>query len=75
MAKKETQFLKEFGRRVAKVRKEKGFTQEKLAFAIGVSPAYIGFIEQGRRNPTIANIYKISKVLKISLKDLFTTFE
>jgi transcriptional regulator with XRE-family HTH domain len=75
MARKETRFLKEFGKRVAKIRKEKGFTQEKLAFAIGVSPAYIGFIEQGRRNPTIANIYKISKALKVSLKDLFSIFE
>lgn len=72
---KETQFLKQFGKRVAKIRKEKGFTQEKLGFAVGVSPAYIGFIEQGRRNPTIANIYKISKVLGVSLKDIFSSFD
>ncbi len=72
--KKETQFLKQFGQRIAHLRKAKGFTQEKLGFAVGVSPAYIGFIEQGRRNPTIANIYKISKVLNVSLKDLFSVF-
>ena len=72
---KEAQFLKQFGQRLAKIRKEKGFTQEKLGFAVGVSPAYIGFIEQGRRNPTIANIYRISKVLKISLKELFSAFD
>lgn len=75
MKKSETNFLSEFGRRMAKVRKAKGFTQEKLGFAVGVSPAYIGFIEQGRRNPTILNIYKISKVLGVSLKDIFSEFE
>ena len=36
------------------------------------APTYIGFIEQGRRNPTILNIYKISKALKIPLKDIFS---
>ena len=67
----ETAFLKDFGIMLAKVRKEKGFTQEKLAFAIGVSPTYVGFCEQGRRNPTILNIYKITKVLGLELKDIF----
>lgn len=65
-------FLRKFGKRLADVRKKKGFTQERLAFTIGVSPTYIGFIEQGIRNPTILNIYKISKTLKIPLKDIFS---
>jgi transcriptional regulator with XRE-family HTH domain len=64
-------FLKTFGKSLATIRKEKGFTQEKLAFTIGVSPTYIGFIEQGRRNPTILNIWKIAKALKVTPKDFF----
>ena len=64
-------FLNDFGKRMAVVRKEKGFTQEQLGFKVGLSPAYIGFIEQGRRNPTILNVYKILRVLNLELKDLF----
>jgi transcriptional regulator with XRE-family HTH domain len=74
MRKSEHLFLSNFGKRMAKVRKSKGFTQEKLAFAIGVSPSYIGFIEQGRRNPTILNIFKISRALDIKLEEIFSDF-
>lgn len=67
-------FLKEFGRQVATVRKQKGITQEKLAEIVGLHRTYIGFIEQGKRNPSIGNIYKIAKTLDIKLKDLFKHF-
>lgn len=68
-------FLNKFGKRMATVRKERGFTQEQLGFKVGLSPAYIGFIEQGRRNPTILNVYKISKTLKVDLSKIFTPFQ
>lgn len=68
-------FLKQFGKRIAEVRKERNLTQEELAELVNVHRTYIGFIEQGKRNPVIANIYKISKALNVSLKDLFSTFE
>ncbi|HBG81248.1 TPA: transcriptional regulator [candidate division CPR2 bacterium] len=74
MRTKEPKFLRDFGARIAEIRKQKGYTQEKLAYAIGVSPTYIGFIEQGKRNPTILNIQKITKALDISLKELFSPF-
>ncbi|MCL5093551.1 MAG: helix-turn-helix domain-containing protein [Patescibacteria group bacterium] len=72
---RDQEFLKQFGKRMAEVRKEKGLTQEQLADLVDVHRTYIGFIEQGKRNPVIANIYKISKALKISLKELFSPFK
>lgn len=60
---------------MAEVRREKGLTQEQLADIVGVHRTYIGFIEQGKRNPVVLNVYKISRALKISLKDLFSTFK
>jgi len=68
-------FLKQFGKRVAEVRRERNLTQEELADLVNVHRTYIGFIEQGKRNAVVANVYKISKALNISLKDLFSTFE
>lgn len=41
---------------------------------VDVHRTYIGFIEQGKRNPSVSNVYKISKALKVSLKDLFEPF-
>jgi len=70
----EKQFLSDFGKRLATIRKQKGITQEKLADLIEVHRTYIGFIEQGKRNPSISNVYKIAKALEISLKDLFKPY-
>lgn len=67
----EQQFLQKFGKRLAGIRKQKGITQEKLADAVDLHRTYIGFIEQGKRNPSIGNIYKIARALKVSVKDLF----
>ncbi len=67
----EQKFLNEFGDRVARLRKKAGITQEQLADAIDVHRTYIGFIEQGKRNPSISNVRKLSKVLKVSLSELF----
>lgn len=64
-------FLKTFGKRLAEIRKDKGITQEQLAELVDVHRTYIGFIEQGKRNPSIGNIHKIALALKIKLSELF----
>lgn len=61
---------KTIGKRVQKRRSEVGYTQEKLAEMIGISRAYMGFIEQGRNAPSLEVLQKIAKALKIPLKDL-----
>ncbi len=68
---REQEFLSSFGRRLALVRKQKGMTQEGLAELVEVHRTYIGFIEQGKRNPSIGNIYKIATALKVPVKSLF----
>lgn len=70
----EQKFLASFGKHLSVIRKQRGITQEQLADMVEVHRTYIGFIEQGKRNPSVANIYKISKALKIPLKDLFKPF-
>jgi transcriptional regulator with XRE-family HTH domain len=46
----------------------KNMTQEDLAAASGVSAAYIGFIEQGLKKPTIETICKLVEALDITLE-------
>lgn len=64
-------FLKDFGKRVAELRGKQKLTQEQLADLVDLHRTYIGFIEQGKRNPSISNVNKIAKVLKVSLSELF----
>lgn len=60
----------EVGRRVVVARKAKGMSQEKLAAECDIDRSHIGFIEQGRRRPTLSTLYKIAKALDTSLENL-----
>jgi len=64
------EFLSRFGKRIAEVRRQRGLTQEALADAANLHRTYIGFIEQGKRDPTIGNVQQIAKALGTPLKEL-----
>lgn len=66
-----TKILKVFGQRIKELRLEKNISQEVLAEKINVHRTYIGFIERGERNPALLNVYKLSRVLDVSLSELF----
>jgi len=59
------------GRKIQGIRKEIGFTQEKLAEKIGASTTWIGYIETGYRRPNLKMIYKIANALGVKVKDIF----
>ena len=70
MARKSSLLLKRFGVSVRKIRKERGLSQEKLSFEAKLDRTYISGIERGERNPSLKNIGKIAKALKIKPKEL-----
>jgi transcriptional regulator with XRE-family HTH domain len=59
-----------FGQRLAKLRNERGITQEKFSFALKVDRTYVSYIERGERNPSLYLLWRMAKVLKISLSKL-----
>ena len=61
----------DIGKKVKDLRLEKGLSQEKLAELAGVHRTYIGMIERAEKNITLCNIEKITKALKVEIKDLF----
>lgn len=63
--------LKEFGKRVQMLRRERGLSQEKFALLIGMDRTYLASVEGGNRNLSLINISKIAAGLEISLADLF----
>ncbi|MBR3974115.1 MAG: helix-turn-helix transcriptional regulator [Oscillospiraceae bacterium] len=52
-------------------RMEKGYSQQQLADALGVSRQTINAIEKGDYNPTIRLCISICKALGLTLNDLF----
>jgi len=65
------QIYKELGKRIVKARNAKGMSQERLATESGIDRSHMGFIEQGRRKPTLSTLHKITASLGISLEQLF----
>jgi putative transcriptional regulator len=46
-------------------------TQEQLAKKVGVRRETIVFLEKGKYNPSLKLAYKIAKVFKVKIEDLF----
>lgn len=63
--------IENFGKNVARLRRERDMTQVDLAKAIGINKQTISNIEKGKGYPTFNNLEKISQVLKTSPIQLF----
>lgn len=63
---------KQFGGKIRNLRKEKGISQEELAFRSGLHRTYISDIERGSRNVSLKNIEKIAKALGVKSQILFS---
>ncbi|MBU3934235.1 MAG: helix-turn-helix domain-containing protein [Candidatus Omnitrophica bacterium] len=65
--------LKQFGNKVKKLRKDKGWSQEELAKKAGLHRTYIGSIERSERNISLINIGRVAKALGVKLENLLRT--
>lgn len=59
-----------FGKRLASLRKELGWSQEKLAIESGVARSYLSGVERGIRNIALLNICRLAETLGVKPKDL-----
>jgi transcriptional regulator with XRE-family HTH domain len=53
-----------FGQALRGLRKERGFSQERLAFESGYHPTYIGQLERGKKSPSLRAILRLAGALK-----------
>ncbi len=63
--------VKIVGERIKYHRLEKSLSQEQLALMAGVSPAHIGRLERGQKNPSLISIEKVLNALDVSFEDFF----
>lgn len=59
-----------FGRRVAYLRKQVGWSQEKLALESGLARSYLGGVERGQRNIALVNICRLAEALSVEPDEL-----
>jgi len=59
------------GFNIRKIREQKNLSQEQLANLADVHRAYMGQIERGEKNIGLKNLEKISKALKVNIKEFF----
>ena len=55
------------GAKIKTKRKEQRYTQEQLSELCDISVGFLAHIEAGTRSPSLETLYKIAKVLNISI--------
>ncbi len=63
-------FYKRLGNKVSSERKKKRLSQEKLAFLSAIDRTYLARIEEGKANPTIKVLGKLSRALEMRIYQL-----
>lgn len=58
------------GNKIRKLRKTRELTQVELAVIVNISPVYLGFIENGRRRPSLKVLEKLARALKVKPPEL-----
>jgi transcriptional regulator with XRE-family HTH domain len=53
-----------------RLRAEREYTQEDLAFEAGLDRSYIAHVERLKRNPSLDNVAKIAKALGVEVYEL-----
>jgi transcriptional regulator with XRE-family HTH domain len=58
------------GRNFARLRRDRGLTQEQVEACSGFSQQYLSGLERGRRNPTVITLYELALSLGVSHVEL-----
>ena len=61
---------KAFGIALAKLRKEKQWSQEFLGFESALTRTFISLLERGQRSPTLNTIFRIASALNIGVDEV-----
>ena len=62
--------LRRFGDNVRQLREKQGLSQERLAELADLDRTYIGGLERGERNATLASVLRVARALGASASEL-----
>ena len=58
--------------KIKELRARHNLTQEELARKVGVRRETIVFLEKGKYNPSLELAWKVAKVLKVKIEEVFS---
>lgn len=64
-----------FGNVLRRLRREKGLSQEALAFDSGLSRTYIAYLESGKYKPTLYSLVRLARGLRMKPSEIIQEFE
>ena len=67
--------LKLFGQHLARLRKARGWSQERLALESGLARSYVSGIERGLRNLALVNICILADTLEVPPSEMLDFFD
>lgn len=59
------------GWNLRRLRVERNISQDDLALIANVERAYVGYLERGQRNPTVATLGRLAEALDVHISLLF----
>jgi transcriptional regulator with XRE-family HTH domain len=59
-----------FGQVLREIRRERGLSQEDLAFESGYHRTYISLLERGKKSPSLKTIFQLAKALNIEPSEI-----
>lgn len=62
------------GKNFARLRQEKGLTQEQVEERSGFSQQYLSGLERGYRNPTVVTLYELAQALETTPVEFLKPF-
>ena len=71
----EAKLLETFGRSLRSNRKQRKLSQDDLAEAAKLSRNYVSDIERGVRNPSLLALVRLSRALRLPLRDMLEDVE
>ena len=63
------------GEVIRDLRRSKGLSQEEFGEVAGMHRTYVGMVERGEKNITLANLVKVSQALDITASELLRQAE
>ncbi len=65
-----TKELLALGKSIRNVREQRGFSQDKFAYEVGLGRSYYGSLERGEINASVMTLVKITRALDVELRDV-----
>lgn len=63
--------LKQIGNNIRMLRKQRHYSKEGFADAVGLHRTYMGGVERGERNLSVLNLLKIIRKLEVAPAEVF----